>query len=122
MAKILLIDDDPTLLSLEAQILTAAGHEVATTANGKEAVQLFASSPFDLVITDVIMPEKDGLETISHLRRKHPKLKIIAVSGGGMVKSEDYLEIARKLGAAQTLSKPFAADQLLKAVDKVLSS
>ncbi len=120
MAKILLIDDNAELLAMEREVLSAAGHEVVTAANGREAVPLFVDTVFDLVVTDVIMPEKDGLETISHLRRKVPNLKIIAVSGGGMVEAGDYLAMARKLGAAHTIVKPFTAEQLTKAVDKVL--
>ena len=122
MAKILLIEDNAPLLAMERELLSEAGHDVVTATNGKEALLLFADTSFDLVVTDVGMPEKDGLETISHLRRKYPTLKIIAVSGGGRVEAGDYLVMARKLGAAQTLVKPFTGEQLIKAVDKVLRS
>jgi len=122
MARILLIEDNAPLLAMERAVLTAAGHEVVPATNGKEALLIFADASFDLVVTDVVMPEKDGLETISHLRRKYPTLKIIAVSGGGRVEAGDYLVMARKLGAAQTLAKPFTGEQLIKAVDKVLRS
>jgi DNA-binding response OmpR family regulator len=121
MAKILLVDDNAELLEMAALFLRQAEHVVTTAADGKEAMRLVEGNAFDLVITDIVMPEKEGLETIMELRRKTPALKIIAMSGGGSVAPEDYLSMARAFGAAQTLAKPFLGEELLAAVDRVLS-
>lgn len=122
MANILLIDDNIGLLKMQVEFLRHAGHEVSTAANGKEGMRLVEKQPFDLVVTDLIMPEKEGIEVIMELRRKRPALKIIAISGGGRVSAEDYLVLARKLGAAQTLAKPFSGKELVDAVANVLAS
>jgi DNA-binding response OmpR family regulator len=121
MAKILLVDDNAALLEMVALFLRGAEHVVTTAANGREAMGLVEDNTFDLVITDIVMPEEEGLGTIMKLRRKTPALKIIAISGGGSVAPEDYLSMARKFGAAQTLAKPFSGDELLAAVDRALS-
>ena len=119
MAQILLVDDDAELLELAAVFLRGAEHAVTMAADGKEAIRLFEDNAFDLVITDIVMPEKEGLETIRELRRKNPAVKIIAMSG--YVAPEDYLVIARTFGAAQTLTKPFSGEELLAVVSSVLS-
>lgn len=121
MANILLVDDNTTLLKLQGEFLRRAGHRVVAVDNGKEAMRLVQAGPFDLVITDLIMPEKEGIEIILELRRKIPALKIIAMSGGGRASATDYLAIARKLGASQTLAKPFTGEELLGAVNTVLA-
>lgn len=118
MARILLVDDDPVILQMVNEFLRDAAHEVTTAANGMEALKLARSAPFDLVITDLVMPEKEGIETILALRKESPTTKIIAMSGS----TEDYLTVARKLGASGTLAKPFSRQQLLDAVASVLSS
>ena len=94
---------------------------MTTAANDNEALRLVQDNVFDLVITDLIMPEKEGIETIVKMRKKIPTLKIIAMSGGGLIAPEDYLVIARKLGVAQTLAKPFSGKELLAAVASVLA-
>ena len=121
MAKILVVDDNNELREMTSRVLRNAGHIVTGATNGNEATRLVQDNTFDLVITDLVMPEKDGIETIMELRRKIPALKIIAMSGGGLVAPENYLVIARQLGTAQTLAKPFSRDELLAAVDRVLS-
>lgn len=121
MANILLVDDNAGLLKMQAEFLRDAGHTVATAANGKEAMRVVQRGSFDLVVTDLVMPEKEGIETIIELRRKFPALKIIAMSGGGRVDAKDYLDIARKLGAARTLAKPFSGKELVEAVAQVLA-
>jgi DNA-binding response OmpR family regulator len=121
MAKILLVDDDDAFREQSSQLLRHAGYIVTTAVNGNEALRLVQDNVFDLVITDLIMPEKEGIETIVKMRKKIPTLKIIAISGGGLAAPEDYLVIARKLGAAQTLAKPFSGKELLTAVASVLS-
>src|SRR5438552_5036610 len=113
MANILLIDDNAGMLKMQVEFLRHAGHAVTTAVNGKEGMSLVEKQPFDLVITDLVMPEKEGIEVIMELRRKFPALKIIAISGGGRVNPEDYLVLARKLGATKTLAKPFSGKELV---------
>jgi DNA-binding NarL/FixJ family response regulator len=98
-----------------------AGHEVVTARDGHGAVGAATAANFDLMITDLIMPDKEGIETIIELRKKHPSLKIIAMSGGGRGSAADYLEIATQVGAAGTLSKPFSTQTFLDAVNKALA-
>jgi DNA-binding response OmpR family regulator len=121
MAKILLVDDDDNFRAMLGRVLGDAGHIVTMAVNGNEALRLVQENAFDLVITDLMMPEKEGIETIVELRRKIPGLKIIAMSGGGFNAPEIYLNLARKLGAVQTLAKPFPGTELLAAVASVLS-
>jgi DNA-binding response OmpR family regulator len=122
MAKILLVDDNNDFREMLGRVLGNAGHIVTHAANGNEAMRLVQDNAFEVVITDLIMPEKEGIETIMELRRKIPALKIIAMSGGGFNAPEIYLNLARKLGAVQTLVKPFSGTELLAAVASVLSS
>jgi len=122
MANILVVDDDAPLVNAQGEFLRRAGHTVSTAANGKEAVDLVAHNDFDLVITDLIMPEKEGLETIAELRRIAPKIKVIAMSGGTVLMGpEDNLSMARMFGASLTLAKPFSGQTLITAVKQVLS-
>jgi DNA-binding response OmpR family regulator len=120
MANLLLVDDDADFLKLQGELLRLAGYSVVTASNGKEAIRMAKDHAFDLVITDLVMPEKEGIETIMELRRKFPALKIIAMSGGGQGGAEDYLLMARHLGASQTLAKPFTGQELREAVSTVL--
>jgi DNA-binding response OmpR family regulator len=121
MAKILLVDDNDDFREQSSQLLRLAGYMVTTAVNGNEALRLVQDDVFDLVITDLIMPEKEGIETIVKMRKQIPTLKIIAISGGGLIAPENYLVLARKLGAAQTLAKPFSGEELLGAVASVLA-
>ena len=121
MATILVVDDEPVILRVVCTQLREAGHEVTAAADGAEALKLSCKSPFDLVITDLIMPDKEGIETIMALRRQSPTTKIIAISGGGWNSGKDYLVIARALGAQRTLAKPFTKAELLAAVAGVLA-
>ena len=122
MANILVVDDDAPLVKAQSEFLRRAGHTASTAANGKEAMALVAHNDFDLVITDLIMPEKEGLETIAELRRIAPKIKIIAMSGGtSWMDSKDNLNIARMFGASVTLAKPFSGQALIDAITQVLS-
>jgi DNA-binding response OmpR family regulator len=120
MARILLIDDDDPLRSVIAQNLIIAGHTVVQAADGRQGVDLFHATPVDLVLTDLVMPGKEGIETIIELHRERPELPIIAMSGG-MPRSAMYLDIAAKLGARRALSKPFTPETLLKAIEEVLA-
>ena len=120
MARILIADDNDELLELHRVFLGQNGHEVLTARNGEEAMQLIATEPVDLLITDVIMPDKEGIETILELRRTRPTLPIIAISGGGHVGPDDYLRLATAAGAKAALSKPCPPSVLLSTIKSVL--
>lgn len=122
MSCILLVDDHAEFLAVQKELLEDAGHTVVTASNGFKALAAMDAGVFDLVITDIIMPGKEGIETIIELRRRHPLLKIIAMSGGGRVGAMSYLELAEKLGAIHTLEKPFNEAVLLEAIDTVLKA
>lgn len=124
MARILLVEDDEAVREILRKTLVAAGYEVEEAPDGVVALAAYRRQPIDLVITDLVMPEKDGLETIMDLRRLNPAVKIIAMSGGGWTlgPGQIYLETARVLGALEILAKPFTASTLLTAVSEVLSS
>ena len=120
MANILVVDDDPQIGKLLEKVLGRAGHKVSIAANGKEGMRIFRGGKFDLLITDLIMPEKEGLETIMELRQEFPDTKIIAMSGGGRVGAKSYLKMAHTLGAKKTLTKPFGREDLLSAVNGMI--
>ena len=112
MAKILVIDDDPMVRDTVIQILEDKGHQVVSAEDGRRGVALFRSQRPNLVITDIIMPEQEGIQTILEIRRLEPKAKIIAISGGGRMGNADFLAIARRLGADHGLTKPFDPEEL----------
>jgi CheY-like chemotaxis protein len=120
MASILLVDDDDLFLAMLSAVLTRAGHQVRVAFDGQRALKLYSSQPTDLVITDLVMPEKEGLELIGELRRLNPHAKIIAVSGAGPNVLKDYLKVAKVLGAKRVLGKPFSESEILNAVSEVL--
>jgi len=121
MAKILILEDDRSLRKAFRGILESAGHEVLEAEDGEAGLRLFRETPADLVITDLIMPKKEGIETILELRDKYSdSLKIIAMSGGGLGDPEKYLRTAKTLGADLALVKPISRKVLLDAVDDVL--
>ena len=121
MAKILLVDDEEELRTMLKIVLESAGHEVEVAGNGQEAVENYSRHPADLVVTDIVMPEKEGIETIVQLRKRYPNVKIIAMSGGGgRPGAQNYLEMAKKLGANHALPKPFSKSVFLDAVKLVL--
>ena len=120
--SILVIDDEPALREILSQVLTDAGHRVVGAGNGKEASKALTTGAFDVVLTDVIMPEKDGMQVISELRKKFPEVRIIAMSGGGHVPRDQYLKIAKGLGAHAVLEKPFANQKLLDTVESLILS
>lgn len=121
MARILLIDDDNGLRSVLAKALGHAGHEVIQASDGKRGCEIFRVTPFDLVITDLVMPVQEGVETIVQLRRENPQVPIIAISGG-LTNSALYLNMAHKIGARKVLGKPFAPSELIAAVNEVLGT
>ena len=120
MAKVLVIDDEPGIRSIMCRVLQAAGHEVTAFANGAGAIDHVRQEPVDLLITDIFMPDVEGLETIREIRGIRAEIPIIAISGvdfdGG-----DYLGVAGKFGAVATLKKPFWPADLLEVVSRVLS-
>ena len=120
MANILLMDDDPQVRRLIERILSQAGHRVRSAANGRVGLQLFEANRPDLVITDIVMPQQEGVETIHALRRAGYALPIIAISGNGMDAGAEYLRIAGRIGADRTLSKPFRVNELLEVVEALL--
>jgi DNA-binding response OmpR family regulator len=117
MADILIIDDDRQMRRLLRRILTGAGHTVREAGNGRDGVALFEQQRPALVITDIVMPDMEGIETILNMRRDNPTLPIIAMSGGS---DPLYLRAASSLGATGTLNKPFQPRSLLELVDAML--
>jgi CheY-like chemotaxis protein len=118
-SSILIVDDEPGIRELLGMILEAAGHSVLTAEDGVEAPKIMASQDVDIVITDLLMPERDGLEFITEIRSKYPKVKIIAMSGGGHIARDSYLRIAKNFGAHYLLEKPFSQTGVLSAIGKV---
>jgi CheY-like chemotaxis protein len=121
MNRILIIDDDPSIRQMICRMLEREGYEVDTAANGREGVQKYRANPPDVVITDIIMPEQEGIETIRQLKADNQNCRIIAISGGGRIGPTDYLNMAKLLGATQTISKPFDRAQLLAAVKESMN-
>ena len=122
MARILLVDDEEIVLRLFETVLELDHHVVTTASNGNGALRAIAEATFDLVITDLVMPDKEGIETIIEMRHLRPELPIIAMSGGGRGNATDYLDMAAQLGAKKTLAKPFSTQALLDAVHEVLGT
>jgi CheY-like chemotaxis protein len=116
MARILLIDDDAELRLMLREMLEQAGYDVVEASNGREGVACYEATSIDLVITDILMPEQEGLETITLLQHINPQVKIIAVSGGGLTGRMDFLYVAAMLGVQRTLRKPISRQTLLEAV------
>ena len=122
MARILLIDDDTPFRGMLCQVLVREGYCVVEAQHGREGLERYGETPFDLVITDLLMPEEEGLATIRTLRRICPTVKIIAMSGGGITGQLDFLPVAKRLGTHHTLWKPFPRQELLDAVHTLLES
>ena len=121
MARILVIDDDRIVRDTLNVILAAAGHQVALAHDGKEGIKVFAEFQPHLIITDILMPEKEGVETIQDLRRLVPNLPIIAISGGGRVGNMSFLKVAQQFGADRTFAKPFEPDEIVSAVNELVA-
>jgi DNA-binding response OmpR family regulator len=118
VANIIVIDDDPDIRELIKSALESAGHKVSVAPDGREGIRQCRAAQFDLVITDLFMPEQEGLETIKQLRMQAPDVRIVAISGkptGGTM-----LEVAKRLGADAVLPKPFMSDELLEIVEQTL--
>ncbi len=122
MARILVIDDEDCVRATVRRFLTSAGHEVVEAEDGESGVLMQKIDPFDLIITDIVMPRKEGLETIADIRRAKPNQKIIAMTGGGYRKSGQdlYVNAAETFGAAHVLIKPFGEHDLMRCVNDCL--
>lgn len=121
MPSILIIDDDQSLRDSLHRALRGNGYTLMEAAEGGEGIQVVKSHPVDVALVDLFMPGKEGLETIGELRRSHPGITIIAMSGGGKKGHMDVLKAAKLMGARRTLAKPFTREQLLEAVEKELA-
>jgi DNA-binding response OmpR family regulator len=120
MAKILLVEDDDEVRSVLKTLLQEEGHDVSEAAEGNAALEQFLNMTADLVVMDIVMPDKEGLETIIDLKRTHPDVKIMAMSGGGRTSPQDYLDMAKRLGAIEVIAKPFSIDDFLRCVNRAL--
>lgn len=120
MYSVLLIEDDESLREFLRITLVGAGYTVAEAINGRQGVKAFRKSPTDLVVTDLYMPERDGLEVIEALRRSHPRVKVLAISGASGTMG--YFSLAQSLGAVAVLQKPFGSAAFLKVVEQLLRS
>lgn len=121
MARILIIEDETAFRTFVKDALEMEGYEVREAFDGDEGLRLFAEQPYDIVITDILMPNKEGLETILELSEQFPDVKIIAISGGGIGLGDDLLDMARDFGAKRALRKPIPMKQLLEIVQEILS-
>ena len=120
MSGILIVEDDKDLREMLKSSLLKRKYTVLEASNGKEAFLRFKPSVVDLIITDIIMPEEDGLKVIMQLRELKPEVKIIAISGGGKAGPGNYLNLARALGADEIFTKPFSITNLLSRIDRIL--
>ena len=120
MGRILIIDDEPDLRSLLRDFLEPIGHHIEEAPTGDEGISVMRKSPIDLVITDIFMPDKDGIETILHLREAYPDVKIIAISGGGRVGTRDALDSALEFGAQRVFTKPLDGKKIVKAINDLI--
>jgi DNA-binding response OmpR family regulator len=114
--RILVVDDNEDLRTTIQALLQADGFEVSVAADGEAALLLHRAHPADVVVTDLFMPDKDGIETIIELKKLYPNVKIIAMSGWTSTQGSDYLQVAREIGAAVTLQKPFDPLELSRVV------
>jgi DNA-binding NtrC family response regulator len=120
MPRILVIDDDEIMNDMLIQMLSEAGYETCSAADGSRGLKMFNSQFFDLIVTDIVMPEKEGLETILAIRKINKNIPVIAISGGGKIRPEGYLTMAQQFGADYAFQKPFDRGQFLGAVRECL--
>lgn len=123
MAKVLIVDDEQVIRAMLREFLEDDSHEVMEAENGEQACALYRKSPADLVITDIVMPEKNGIDMIMDLKKDYPDINIVAISGGGGITGRyDYLPIASMVGASNILSKPFSLTEMRKVMSGLLSA
>lgn len=121
MIRVLVVDDNEDFRGIVCEMLLDLGWEVFTAKNGVQALAVLESQVVDVVLTDIIMPDKDGVETVQEIRRKYPTIKIAAMSGGGRVNANNYLDLAKRLGASVTFEKPFRAQELMLGLERIVS-
>ncbi len=120
MVKILIIDDEAPIRKMFRKLFEQHNYNVLDAVNGKQGMDIFKEQGADLIITDLLMPEKDGLETIREIRKLNTDIKIIAISGGGLMDQKMYLGMAKKFGAHHIFTKPVDNDELLSTVKRLL--
>lgn len=122
MSRILVIDDDKFVRTSIRAVLEGAGHQVCDVGDADVGISQQRDNPFDIAIVDLVMPKKEGLETIQELKQDYPDLPIIAISGGGAIVKKNFIQAAEAFGATTTLEKPFGGDELLNAIALAKSS
>ncbi len=122
MARILIIEDDDDFRNMLSYALNDAGYEVVEAPNGKKGTDVYNSEQIDLVVTDIFMPEKEGVETVIELVETNPDVKIIAISGGGSQHSVDYLDQMKYFGVKKTFEKPFEMEEFLASIAELIQS
>lgn len=120
MARILVVEDDDSFRRMLREMLEVAGHLVSEAENGDVGLAVYKKEPADLVVLDIFMPGKEGIETIIELRHHDPQAKVLAISGGGRHGHLQYLDQALQLGAQRRLAKPFSRDDFLQTVEELL--
>ncbi len=121
MARILIIDDEQAIRAFLRKMLEREGHEVVEASNGKEGMKEYRTRPADVVVTDIIMPEQEGIQTILELKKEYPNAKVIAISGGGFIEATQYLQIVKTMGVKHAFAKPFERSEILGALKELLS-
>lgn len=122
MGRILVIEDDPQVRAALKQLLVRHGHEVDTAGDGQAGLDRFSEARHDLIVTDIILPEKEGVAMMVDLHREFPQTKVVAISGGGRFPPEIYLEMAEAVGALATFSKPFDYAKFMTTIEEILIS
>ena len=120
MARILLVDDDDQVRQMLKKTFEREGYEVVEASDGVQAIEAYDPQSIDIVITDIVMPEKEGIETIRDIRTTNPKAKIIAISGGGRIQPGDYLNWAQRFGVEATFTKPIRRQEILDTIEELL--
>jgi DNA-binding NtrC family response regulator len=122
IASILVVDDEEDVRDVLQGILESADYRVTTAADGNEASKLLAAEKFSIVLTDLLMPDRDGIEVVGELRKKYPSTPVIVMSGGGRMRHVEYLKMAKTFGAHAVLEKPFKSEQLLTTIATLLAA
>ena len=119
MCDILIIDDEPIICEGLKVALEIEGHKIMTAKDGDEAMRIVEENKPHLIITDILMPERDGIEIIILIKKQFPQIKILAISGGGRISAQNYLNDAKYLGASSVLAKPFSTDELICMIQRL---
>jgi DNA-binding response OmpR family regulator len=122
MPAVLLLEDNTAYRNLLTEVLTLAGFEVCAAPDGRKVTEILQSRHIELVITDLVMPERDGIEIMTELRYTHPRLPVIAISGDVPLNTHLYLTLAQKLGAARVIAKPFRMEELIAAAREAIAA